>query len=179
MFAPDTLATDVRAGDIAARVDGFAWQRVANELDQQGAAALKQLLTASECETLASMYSQDACFRSRVVMARHGFGQGEYRYFRYPLPSLIAELREAVYARLVPLANHWHEAMGLDVRFPDHHAAFIARCHGAGQTKPTPLLLRYEAGDYNCLHQDLYGEHVFPLQLVLLLSRPGRDFDGG
>jgi uncharacterized protein len=165
--------------DLTARIAGVAWPQVSSELDAHGAAVLPQLLTPPECAALAALYGRDKSFRSRVVMARHGFGQGEYRYFRYPLPPLVAALREAVYAHLVPTANQWHERLGLPVRFPPLHDQFIARCHDAGQTKPTPLLLQYGAGDYNCLHQDLYGEHVFPLQLVVLLSQPGRDFDGG
>ncbi|HEX6721919.1 MAG TPA: 2OG-Fe(II) oxygenase, partial [Burkholderiaceae bacterium] len=144
-----------------------------------GCATLRALLSREECRAIAALYSEESHFRSRVHMARHGFGKGEYRYFRYPLPPLIGALRHAVYPRLVPLANRWHEAMGLAARFAPDHDAFVRRCHAAGQTRPTPLLLRYGAGDYNCLHQDVYGEHVFPLQLVLLLSQPGRDFDGG
>jgi hypothetical protein len=161
------------------RIADVDWSAVEAALDSEGAATIERLLTRAECEALASMYADESAFRSRVVMSRHGFGQGEYSYFRYPLPPLIAELRAVAYPRLVPLANRWHEAMGLAVRFPDRHEDFIARCHGAGQTRPTPLLLQYQAGDYNCLHQDLYGEHVFPLQLVLLLSQPERDFVGG
>ena len=164
---------------LAARVAGIQWHRVCSELDVHGAAVIEHLLVPAECDDLASRYAREDGFRSRVVMSRHGFGQGEYRYFSYPLPPLIAELRARSYAELAPLANRWHEAMGLDPRFPESHEAFVARCHAAGQTKPTPLLLHYLAGDYNCLHQDLYGEHVFPLQLVLLLSEPGRDFEGG
>jgi hypothetical protein len=148
-------------------------------LDAQGHAALPSLLTPNECLRVARLYENPPLFRSRVVMARHGFGRGEYRYFCYPLPALVDGLRTALYPRLVPIANRWHEATGSGVRFPDRHADFIARCHAAGQQRPTPLLLQYGPGDYNCLHQDLYGEHVFPLQVVLLLSEPGRDFDGG
>jgi len=168
-----------RRPDPAERVAAIDWPRVHDTLDDQGAALVEGLLSPAECEALAALYPQDACFRSRVVMARHGFGRGEYKYFGHPLPELVARLRSALYPRLVPLANRWHEAMGLDTRFPAEHAAFVARCHAAGQTRPTPLLLQYGPGDYNCLHQDLYGEHVFPLQVVVLLSEPGRDFGGG
>jgi hypothetical protein len=148
-------------------------------LEEQGAAVIKRLLTPTECLHLTSLYQRDDPFRSRVVMARHGFGRGEYRYFSYPLPQLIVALRESLYVRLVPVANRWCNAMGMTVRFPVRHAEFIDRCHAAGQRKATPLLLQYGSGDYNCLHQDLYGEHVFPLQLVVLLSEPERDFEGG
>jgi len=160
--------------------DGAAdWDRVSRDLDGYGCAVLERLLPPAECRALAELYEDEARFRSRVVMARHGFGRGEYQYFRYPLPEPIAELRGAVYAQLAPIANRWNETMGLDQRYPAEHADYLARCHAGGQRKPTPLLLRYEAGDFNCLHQDLYGEHVFPLQLAILLSEPGRDFTGG
>jgi len=149
------------------------------ELDGQGWAILPGLLSAAECDATAALYGPGPVFRSHVVMARHGFGQGEYRYFAYPLPPLVASLRAALYADLAPIANRWNERMGLEVRFPDEHAAFLDRCHRAGQRRPTPLLLRYGQGDYNCLHQDLYGEHVFPLQVAVLLSAPGEDFTGG
>jgi hypothetical protein len=155
------------------------WDRVSRDLDDCGCAVLERLLPSAECRALAQLYPDAARFRSRVVMARHGFGRGEYQYFRYPLPEPIAALRGGAYTRLAPIANRWNEAMGLDQRFPAEHAEYLARCHAAGQRKPTPLLLRYEAGDFNCLHQDLYGEHVFPLQLAILLSEPGRDFTGG
>ena len=165
--------------DVNGRIAAVDWPRVGTDLEAQGAAVIERLVTPAECQALAALYPRDEVFRSRVVMARHGFGRGEYRYFCYPLPVLIDGLRMALYPRLVPVANRWHEAMGSGVRFPDRHADFIARCHAAGQQRPTPLLLQYGPGDYNCLHQDLYGEHVFPLQVVLLLSEPGRDFDGG
>jgi hypothetical protein len=164
---------------IEARVASMDWARVATDLDLNGWALLDQLLTAPECEALAGLYDHERSFRSTVVMARHGFGRGEYKYFAYPLPDLVAALRPALYAPLAPIANRWNEAMGIAVRYPKSHAEFIKRCHAAGQTRPTPLLLKYRAGDYNCLHQDLYGEHVFPLQVVILLSEPGRDFSGG
>ncbi len=170
--------------DVAARIAAIDWPQVAIDLDTEGHALVPGLLNAVECEALAALYaSGDAqeppLFRSRVVMAGHGFGRGEYKYFSYPLPDLIAGLRSALYPRLAPLANRWHAAMGLDARFPPDHETFIARCRQGGQRRPTPLLLQYGEGDYNCLHQDLYGEHVFPLQAVLLLSRPGHDFEGG
>jgi hypothetical protein len=136
-------------------------------------------MTAGECAALAGLYDSDAMFRSRVVMARHGFGRGEYRYFAYPLPEAVARLRSELYPHLARIANRWNEAMRIDTRFPGVHAAFIERCHAAGQVRPTPLLLRYGTDDYNCLHQDLYGEHVFPLQVAVLLAEPGRDFAGG
>ncbi len=169
---------------VAARIAAIDWSQVAIDLDALGHALIPGLIDACQCEALAALYAtgdaqKPPLFRSRVVMARHGFGRGEYKYFSYPLPDLVAQLRFALYPRLAPLANRWHAAMGLDARFPPDHEAFIARCHQAGQRRPTPLLLQYGEGDYNCLHQDLYGEHVFPLQAVLLLSRPGHDFEGG
>jgi hypothetical protein len=172
---------DVRsnASEIEARVAALDWPQITNELDGQGCAVLENLLSADECRTLAALYPDDAHFRSRIVMGRHGFGRGEYKYFSYPLPDLIGQLRPALYAKLVDVANRWNEAMGIEIRYPDDHEAFLKRCHAAGQTRPTPLLLQYGPGDYNCLHQDLYGEHVFPLQVAILLSEPGRDFTGG
>jgi uncharacterized protein len=169
----------IPAIDVAGRVKALEWARVSQDLEAQGCAMLEGLLTPEACGALAGLYPVDSLFRRRVVMARHGFGRGEYQYFRYPLPDLIAGLRASLYPPLVPIANRWNTAMGLGVRYPATHAEFLARCHEAGQRLPTPLLLRYDAGDYNCLHQDLYGEHVFPLQVTLLLSEPGRDFTGG
>jgi uncharacterized protein len=174
-----TARKDQSSSDIAARVDAIDWAQATAELDAQGCAVLKGLLTPDECAALAAMYPDDSHFRSRIVMGRHGFGRGEYKYFSYPLPDLIAELRPLLYQRLTGIANRWNEAMGIDIRYPASHAAFLKRCHEAGQTRPTPLLLQYEAGDFNCLHQDLYGEHVFPLQVAILLSKPERDFTGG
>ena len=169
----------VTVRNVADRVGAIDWGRVSGDLDESGTAKLERLLSAVECEALSSLYGCDKCFRSRVVMARHGFGRGEYKYFHYPLPEIVDQLRRSVYPRLAPIANRWNEAMGIDARYPQAHEDFIARCHAAGQTRPTPLLLQYGAGDYNCLHQDLYGEHVFPLQLAILLSEPERDFSGG
>ncbi|MDM0011905.1 2OG-Fe(II) oxygenase [Variovorax sp. J22P168] len=160
-------------------IDGVDWSGVEDALDAQGHAVIGGLLTAEQCRSMAALYALPAPFRSRVVMERHGFGRGEYKYFDYPLPGLVEGLRESVYPRLAPIANRWNEVMGVDTRYPPQHAEFIARCHAAGQSRATPLLLQYGAGDYNCLHQDLYGEEVFPLQLVVLLSEPGRDFTGG
>ena len=165
--------------DICARLQRIDASALEGDLDAQGWSVLRDLLTSTECDDVAFLYGQDEGFRSRVVMARHGFGKGEYRYFSYPLPSLVQSVRTALYPRLVPLANRWHERMGMSVRFPDEHAEFIARCAASGQSRPTPLLLQYGAGDYNCLHQDLYGEHVFPFQLAVLLSEPATDFKGG
>jgi hypothetical protein len=155
------------------------WARVSRELDAAGNAMLEGLLSPDECREVAARYPSDGIFRSRIVMAQHGFGRGEYKYFDYPLPQLIADLRTDLYRRLAPIANRWNEDLGLEVRYPAEHGDFIARCHEAGQRKPTPLLLQYRADDYNCLHQDVYGEHVFPLQVAILLSQPGRDFTGG
>lgn len=155
------------------------WTRVAADLDACGAAILPSLLDVAQCAAYTAHYEERDAFRSRVVMARHGYGRGEYQYFRYPLPTSIATLRSTLYPPLVPIANRWYERMNLEPRFPAEHAEFIARCHAAGQLRPTPLLLRYGEGDYNHLHQDLYGEHFFPLQVAVLLSAPGVDFDGG
>jgi hypothetical protein len=165
---------------IAKRIGAIDWTAIATDLNSQGWALIPRLMAGSECDAIAGLYAGgDEAFRSRVIMGRHGFGQGEYRYFAYPLPSLIQDLRTAIYPRLAPVANQWNERMGIDVRFPKTHAEFLRRCHAAGQSKPTPLLLQYGPGDYNCLHQDLYGEHVFPLQVTALLSKPGEDFQGG
>jgi uncharacterized protein len=170
------------APTLAPIVERFAavnWKQIGEELDAHGSAVLPEVLSAEECQSLVALYPTEAPFRSRIVMARHGFGRGEYKYFAYPLPELVGELRSSLYPRLAEIANRWSEALGADVRYPAEHAAFLQRCHRAGQTRPTPLLLQYEEGDYNCLHQDLYGAHVFPLQVAFLLSAPGRDFSGG
>jgi hypothetical protein len=164
---------------VAQRVAALDWAAIAAALDADGCATAGPLLGPADCAALAEAYDDEARFRSRVVMARHGFGRGEYKYFAYPLPEIVATLRSALYPPLAGVANRWHAAMGEAPRFPADHAAYLARCHAAGQTKPTPLVLRYGPGDYNCLHQDLYGEHVFPLQATVLLSRPGADFAGG
>lgn len=171
--------TFTSANDVVRRVKSIDWERVSKNLDVQGNAMIEQLITPAECDALSQLYPNDDLFRSRVVMGRHGFGRGEYKYFAYPLPELVAGLRTALYPRLAPIANRWNTGLGIDVRFPDKHADFIQRCQAAGQLRPTPLLLRYGVDDYNCLHQDLYGEQVFPLQVAILLSEPGRDFTGG
>jgi hypothetical protein len=164
---------------IAGRIAALDWSAIAADLDAHGCATTGPLLAAEECDALAAVYASDAPFRSRIVMARHGFGRGEYKYFTYPLPAAIAELRAALYPPLADIANRWNAALGIAMHYPAAHAEYLARCHAAGQAKPTPLLLQYGPGDYNCLHQDLYGEHVFPLQVAFLLSAPGRDFAGG
>ena len=169
----------VMPADVSDRVASADWSPIADALDGRGNAIIEGLLTQAECDALRALYSRDELFRSRVVMERHGFGRGEYKYFNYPLPDVVAELRTAIYPQLASVANRWNDALGIGVRYPETHAAYIRRCHAAGQHRPTPLLLQYGAGDYNCLHQDLYGEHVFPLQLTILLSRPDQDFSGG
>lgn len=165
--------------NLEAKVDDLGWPSIARNLDDIGVAVTGQLLTKEQCRTLRSLYADDSRFRSHVIMKRHGFGEGEYKYFANPLPEAIAVLREAFYPHLVPVANEWNRRMGINRRFPDSLRGFLDECHGDGQTRPTPLLLKYGPGDYNCLHQDLYGEHVFPVQLVILLSEPGQDFNGG
>jgi hypothetical protein len=164
---------------IGAQIAALDWPAIETALDAHGCATTGPLLTADDCAALAGLYASDVPFRSRVIMARHGFGRGEYKYFSYPLPEIVAAMREALYKPLAAIANRWNEGLGIDTRYPAEHAEYLARCHAAGQTRPTPLLLQYGAGDYNCLHQDLYGEHVFPLQATVLLSRPGEDFVGG
>ena len=155
------------------------WEKVSAGLDERGSAVVEGLLSQAQCRALAGLYEKEDIFRNRVVMARHNFGRGEYKYFSYPLPEVLAEQRTALYPPLAAVANRWNEALGTKERFPSEHKAYLRRCHAARQKRPTPLILKYEEGDYNCLHQDLYGEHVFPLQLTILLSAPGRDFTGG
>jgi hypothetical protein len=168
-----------REGALATPAAALDWAGIAARLDAYGCATTGALLTPGQCAALAESYASDALFRSRIVMARHGFGRGEYKYFTYPLPDLVAELRETLFPPLADIANRWNETMGIDLAYPCDHASYLSRCHQARQTKPTPLLLQYGPGDYNCLHQDLYGENVFPLQVAFLLSRPGEDFTGG
>ena len=165
--------------EVDGRIEGIDWPGVSDELNMRGCALMPGLLDRAACHELSVLYAQKDIYRSRVVMERHGFGRGEYKYFSYPLPDIVASLRESLYPRLVPVANHWNALMGVDVVYPSGHASFIERCHAAGQMRPTPLLLQYGADDYNCLHQDLYGEHIFPLQVAILLSQPERDFTGG
>ena len=164
---------------MSATAGAFDAARIEADLEAHGCAVIEGLLAPESCRHLAALYAADTPFRSRVVMARHGFGRGEYRYFAYPLPELVGQLRAGLYPPLAAIANRWHAALGVDVRFPARHDGFLARCRAAGQTRPTPLLFQYLPGDFNCLHQDLYGEHVFPLQVAVLLSAPGQDFAGG
>ena len=170
MTSPSGIARRIRACD---------WNQLAAGLDARGYGVIDRLIGSKECAALARLYERDDLFRSRVVMARHGYGRGEYKYFGYPLPRIVARVRTALYPYLAEIANRWQKAMGSALHYPAQHADFIARCHRAGQRRPTPLLLKYGTDDYNCLHQDLYGEHVFPLQLTILLSRAGEDFSGG
>jgi uncharacterized protein len=164
---------------IQARVERIDWERIYADLDAHGWAIAPKLLTPAEADAVAGLYDRSDGFRSHVIMGRHGFGRGEYKYFSYPLPPIIQSLRAATYPHLVPVANKWHERMSKEVRFPANHAAFLDRCHKAGQVRPTPLLLQYAPDYYNCLHRDLYGEHVFPIQIAILLDQPGEDFEGG
>src|ERR1700689_5856393 len=173
------VTASISADEAVARVNALDWRLIDKNLDEQGSALLPGVLSTRECPALAALYPSDSLFRSRVVMGQHGFGRGEYKYFSYPLPNLIQGLRTALYPRLAPVANRWNTAMEIDVRYPENHQDFLRRCHDAGQQRPTPLLLHYGEGDFNCLHQDLYGEHVFPMQVAILLSEPQRDFTGG
>ena len=179
MTTVNTARAIVPSGSIEQRVSAIDWEQVSRDLDAEGHAIIKGILSAGESEEISALFQCDDLFRSRVVMERHRFGRGEYKYFKYPLPGIVASLRTVVYPQLVPIANRWNELLGSDARYPARHADYLERCHQDGQQKPTPLLLQYETGDYNCLHQDLYGEHVFPLQLAVLLSEPERDFTGG
>lgn len=174
-FIPAKAAVDA-AKD---RIGQYDWDKVAGDLNSYGAAVLPRLLTPAECGEIAALYPHEEHFRSHIIMARHGFGKGEYRYFNYPLPDLLGGLRTALYPHLATVANDWNERMGIDVRYPTQHQQYLELCHEAGQVRPTPLLLQYVAGDYNCLHQDLYGDLAFPLQVAILLSEPGKDFTGG
>jgi uncharacterized protein len=185
LFAEEVTTTTRQSTDststsgAVSRVSALDWHQIGKNLNEQGSTLLQGVLSPDECRVLAAMYPEESLSRTRVVMGRHGFGRGEYKYFSYPLPKLIRELRTALYPRLAPVANRWNATMGIEVRYPEKHDDFIQRCHEAGQQRPTPLLLQYGEGDFNCLHQDLYGEHVFPIQVAILLSEPQRDFTGG
>jgi hypothetical protein len=179
MNATATANGAISTAAALSRIQTLDWERISRELDDQGNVILEHILSVNECQAVAALYPHDSLFRSRVVMSRHGFGRGEYKYFNNPLPEIIAELRTAIYPRLAQIANRWNALMGLEVHYPETHSEFLKRCHDAGQLRPTPLLLQYGEGDYNCLHQDLYGEHVFPIQLTILLSEPESDFTGG
>ena len=174
-----TVSSTTAATSPEARVVAYDWQALASELDNYGCAVLPKLFSSEECRTVASLYRDESHFRSHIRMVRHGFGKGEYRYFKYPLPDLLTGLRTALYPHLAGVANEWNGRMGIDERYPGTHASFLKRCHDAGQTRPTPLLLQYVPGDFNCLHQDLYGDLAFPIQVAILLSEPGKDFSGG
>lgn len=169
----------LKTRDFNLPLDNHNWSAITDHLNNNGWAPIRGLIAGEMCDDIAGAYDQDARFRTRIVMSRHGFGRGEYKYFSYPLPDVVQTLRSALYRRLEPVANAWNEQLGSAVRYPPEHDHFLARCHDAGQRRPTPLLLRYGPGDYNCLHQDVYGENVFPLQVAILLSEPGRDFEGG
>jgi hypothetical protein len=173
------MSRTATVNSIAERVEAVGWQQVSKDLDAEGNAVIKHILSPDECDEVCTLYDRGELFRSTVVMERHGFGRGEYRYFRYPLPDLIRDLRTEIYPHLATIANRWSEAMGIHIRFPATHNKYLQRCHEAGQNKPTPLILKYGTDDYNCLHQDLYGEHIFPLQVAFLLSEPEKDFTGG
>jgi hypothetical protein len=172
-------AAAARCEIVEHRIGRYDWNAIGSDLNASGCAVLRKLLAPDECEKLASLYPREDRFRSHILMARHGFGKGEYRYFKYPLPELIGDLRAALYARAVTFANEWNERMNIATRYPELHGEYLKICHQAGQTSPTPLLLQYTAGDFNCLHQDLYGDLAFPLQVTVLLSAPNRDFTGG
>ena len=176
---PSAISSASAATSAEARVAAYDWQAVTGDLGNYGCAVLKKFLSPEECRGIAALYPDESHFRSCIQMARHGFGKGEYRYFKYPLPDLLGRVRTALYPRLATVANEWNGRMGIGERYPAAHASFLKRCHDAGQTRPTPLLLQYVAGDFNCLHQDLYGDLAFPIQVAILLSEPGKDFTGG
>jgi hypothetical protein len=179
---PAKTSAALKAADetsVDRRIDAYDWNAIGNDLDGFGGAVLPMLLSPDECDDIATLYPHEEHFRSHIHMARHGFGKGEYRYFKYPLPILVGSLRTALYGHVVTFANTWNERMTIATRYPKAHADYLKICHKAGQTRPTPLLLQYGAGDFNCLHQDLYGDLAFPLQVTVLLSAPGRDFAGG
>jgi hypothetical protein len=182
MNATTNALSEIAAADLRPlnpRLKTYDWEAVASNLNSYGCAVLEGLLTANECKSTAALYPNDETFRSHVHMARHGFGKGEYKYFRYPLPALLDTLRPGLYSRVVTVANDWNARMKVAARYPQQHADYLKLCHKAGQVRPTPLLLQYATGDFNCLHQDLYGERAFPLQFTILLSQPGIDFTGG
>ena len=180
MNAPTRIASSASQPKSAeGRIAGYDWQSLSNELDSFGSAVVEKLLTPDECAGIAALYPHEEHFRTHIHMARHGFGKGEYRYFKYPLPELVDGLRASLYSHLAGVANSWNGRMGIDDRYPEDHASFLKRCHDVGQTRPTPLLLQYIPGDFNCLHQDLYGNLAFPIQVAILLSESGKDFTGG